>query len=220
VVGGVQSCLGSPSPQATGSPAQANANIQSTLLDPAKGAVAAPNFIYAHGTPGLLTIRRTITNISATTIISAEIRITSLSELNGPPEPGVTTQPATPAEFRIINPATPTTQIAITGGHVVTVQNLSVAAPATASPGGGLDTTLTIPLPGGSLAPGASVSVALSLAVDRHGPFWFGYDLDALSAPAAAPARQSQTRRPATWPSQLPHFGIPSPYAIGRGTLP
>jgi len=217
VVGGVQSCLGSPSPQATGSPAQANANIQSTLLDPAKSAIAAPNFVYVRGTPGLLTIRRTITNISATVITSAEIRITSLSEVNGPPEPGVTTQPATPAEFRIINPATPTTQIAITGGHVVTVQNLSVAAPATASPGGGLDTTLTIPLPGGSLAPGASVSAALSLAVDRHGPFWFGYDLDAISAPVSAPAGQSQTRRPAT---PLPHLGIPSPYAIGRGTLP
>jgi len=92
-----------------------------------------------------------------------------------------------------------------------------VAAPATASPGGGLDTTLTIPLPGGSLAPGASVSAALSLAVDRHGPFWFGYDLDAISAPVSAPAGQSQTRRPAT---PLPHLGIPSPYAIGRGTLP
>jgi len=220
VVGGVQSCLGSPSPQATGSPAQANAIIQSTLLDPAKGATAAPNFVYVRGTPGLLTIRRTITNISATAMISAEIRITSLSELNGPPEPGVTTQPATPAEFRIINPATPTTQIVITGGHVVTVQNLSVAAPAIASPGGGLDTTLTIPLSGGSLAPGASVSVALSLAVDRHGPFWFGYDLDALSAPAATPDRQSQIRWPATQPFQLPHLGTPSPYAIGRGTLP
>jgi hypothetical protein len=117
VVGGVQSCLGSPSPQATGSPAQADADFQSALLDPARSIIAAPNFVYVRGTPGLLTIRRTITNTSATAITSAEIRITSLSEVNGPPEPGVTTQPPTPAQLRIIDPATPTTQIAITGGH-------------------------------------------------------------------------------------------------------
>jgi hypothetical protein len=222
IVGGVQSCLGSPSPQATGSLAQANANLQSTLLDPAKAITAVPNFVYAKGTPGLLTIRRTITNTSAAAVTSAEIRITSLSEVNGPPEPGVTTQPSAPAQLRLINPATPTTQITITGGHTVTVQNLSLDAPATASPGGGLDTTFTIPLPGGSLAPGASVSIALSFAVDRHGPYWYSYDVDAMtaSAVASAPDRQSRTSQPATAPSQLLHPAIPSQYATGQGTLP
>jgi hypothetical protein len=219
VVGGVQSCLGSPSPQATGSPAQANAETQSALLDPARGILAAPNWVYVHGTPGLLTIRRTITNTSSTTITSAEIRITSLSEVNGPPEPGVTTQPPTPAQLRVINPATPTTQITITGGHTITVQNLSVDGPATAVPGGGLETTLTIPLPGGGLAPGASVSISLSFAVDRHGPYWYGYDVDAITS-ASGPARQGRARRPAVPPSQLLYPGRPSQYATGSGTLP
>jgi uncharacterized repeat protein (TIGR01451 family) len=234
VIGGVQSCLGSPSPQATRTPAQDNADFLSALLDSARGAHAAPNFVYVHGTPGLLTIRRTITNTSPTAITSAEIRITSLSEVNGPAEPGVTAQPPTPAQLRLINPATPTSQITITGGHTVTVQNLSVDAPASYNPaspstgGGGLDTTLAIPLPGGSLAVGASVSIALSFAVDRHGPYWFGYDIDALAAPASAPAsapdhapaRHSRTHQPAAPPSQLLRPGTPDRYATGHGVLP
>jgi len=233
VVGRVQSCLGSPSPQATGSPVQANANLPSALLDPAQGATDAPNSVYVAGTPGLLTLRRTITNTSEATITTAEIRITSLSEVNGPPEPDVTAQPPSLAQLRVINPATPTTQITITGGHTVTVQNLSVDGPATTVPGGGLDTTLTIRLPGGSLAPGASVSIALSLAVDRPGAYWAGYDVDAVPAPAPASASapasapdgqgrtgQGRTGQPATPPSQLLHPATPSRYAFGHGTLP
>jgi len=222
VVGGVQSCLGSPSPQATGSPAQADADFQSALLDPSRSILAAPNFVYVRGTPGLLTIRRTITNTSGAVMTDGEIRITSLSEVNGPPEPGVTTQPPTPAQLRFINPATPTTQITITGGQTVTVLNLSLGAPATAVPGGGLDSTLTASLPGGTLAPGASVSISLSFAVDRHGPYWYGYDFDAIAitAPASAPARQSRAGQRAAPPSQLLHLGPPSRGAAGHGTLP
>jgi hypothetical protein len=218
LIGGVQSCLGSPSPQATGSAVQANGSLQSALLDPAKPVTAAPNFVYVKGTPGTLTIRRTITNSSGAAITTAELRITSLSEVNGPPEPGVTTQPPVPAQLRVVNPATPTSQITITGGHVVTVQNLSVDPPASAAPGGGLNTTLTIPLPSGSLAPGASVSIALTFAVDRHGPYWYGYDIDALTAPAAS-VRRPATRHHANPPTLL-HVAKPSRYATGHGTLP
>ena len=228
LVGGVQSALGSPSPRASGSPGQANRVLQSTLLDPAKAATAAPNFAYVAGAPGLLTFRRTITNSSGSTITKALVRITSLSEVNGAPEPGVTTQPPAPAQLRVINPAAATSTFTI-GGAAVTVQNLSVDSPASYNPatpgtgGGGLNTTLTIPLPSG-LAKGASVSIALSFAVDRHGPYWFGYDVDASTAagPLTArhqPARSGTTttpsRRPA--PPSLPATGPP---ARGYGDLP
>jgi hypothetical protein len=210
VVGGVQSCLGSPSPQDSGSPAGANADFRSALLDPAKPVTYPPNFVYVRGTPGRLTIRRTVTNTSSATITSAQIRITALSEANGPPEPGVSTQPPVPAQLRVIDPATPTSLVTITGGQAVTVQNLSVDPPADVYGDGGLGTTLTIPLPDGSLAPGASVSIALTFAVDRHGPYWFGYDVDAVTA--SGPDRQSQARRLAARPSRLS-------YATGSGTL-
>ena len=221
LIGGVQSCLGSPSPQATGSPAQANTSLLSTLLDPGKGTLAIPNYFYVPGSPGSLTIRRTLTNSSSATITTADLRITSLSEANGPPEPGVPTQPPVPAQLRVINPATPTSQFTITGGHAVTVHNLSVDPPATASPGGGLNTTLSIPLPTGGLAPGATISIALSFAVDRHGPYWYGYNIDALSAPASAPSRQTRTRHHQTTPpTTLLHPAKPGPSTTGHGTLP
>jgi len=195
VVGGVQSTLGSPSPLASGSPSQANADIRSALLDPAEAASAAPNFVYVRGTPGLLTVRRTLTNISAANLTSAEIRITDLSEANGAPEPGVSSQPPHPAALRVVDPATATSQVTVTGGAVVTVQNLSVDAPADPSPGGGLNTTLSIPLPGG-LAPGGSVSIALTFAVDHGGSYWFSYDIDAPSALNAAVAPGLGAPRP------------------------
>jgi hypothetical protein len=91
------------------------------------------------------------------------------------------------------------------------VQNLSVAAPAAGQ--GGLDTTLAIPLPDGGLAPGASVSFALSFAVFRHGPYWYGYDIDAITAPDFELSHQGQARRAAAPPSQLR-------YATESGILP
>lgn len=127
VVGGVQSALGSPSPLASGSPVPSNGALPSALLDPAQASSAGPNYVLVSTVSGdTLTIRRTITNTSGQTITSAELRITSLSEANGAPEPDVTTQPSNPAALQIIDPAAPTSQVTITGGVVLTVQNLSV----------------------------------------------------------------------------------------------
>jgi hypothetical protein len=187
-IGGVQSTLGSPSPLESGSSGQvtlSNGLVPSTLLDPTQAATASPNFVYQAGSPGVLTIRRTLTNDTGCTVSSAEIRITSLSEANGAPEPGVTTQPTNPAQLRVIDPTTPTSQVTLSSGQVVTVQNLSVDPPASASPGGGLGSTLTVPVDGG-LAPGGTINIALTFAVDQGGRYWFGYDLDALSTAAGA----------------------------------
>jgi len=130
----------------------------------------------------LLTVRRTITNSSGSTITSAVIRITALSEANGLPEPGVTTQPKSVAMLRLADPLTVTSPAATAAG-TVTVENLSVDPPAAASPSGvgGLNTTLTVPLPSGGLTTGATVSIAFTFSVLSHGTYWFGYDVDALS---------------------------------------
>ncbi|MGP0027156.1 MAG: hypothetical protein ACLPKE_27930, partial [Streptosporangiaceae bacterium] len=67
-------------------------------------------------------------------------------------------------------------------------------------------------------------SLAVSFAVDRHGPYWYSYDVDALAVPASAPdhapARHSRTRQPAAPRSQLAHPGTPDRYATGHGVLP
>ncbi len=192
-VGGVQPTLGSPSPTGTADPYQHNATLRSTLLDPGKGAGIAPNRVVVTGTPGQLVIRRTITNTTGQTITAAKVRVSALSEQFGAPEPGVANQPTGIAQLHAINPATPTEQVTVTGGASVTVHDLSVDSPS-AGPGGGLNSTFTVTLPGGGLAPGASINVAFTFAIETHGTFWFGYDVDATTtavAPGARPANRA-----------------------------
>jgi FtsP/CotA-like multicopper oxidase with cupredoxin domain len=79
----------------------------------------------------------------------------------------------------VVNPGTASSVVAVAGRGDVTVQNLSVDSPIVAASGGGLNSTLTVPLPLGGLPPGSSVDVAFTFQVDTGGTFWFGYDVDA-----------------------------------------
>ncbi|MEV7988121.1 fibronectin type III domain-containing protein [Micromonospora sp. NPDC085948] len=175
-INGVPSTLGSPSPQNTLGTYQQNAAMQSTLFDPNVAASAAPNRVR---TPNSLVIRRTLTNRSSAPITQARIRITSLSAENGAPYPGGSS-PQVHSNLRLVNPVNATASITISDGRTLFVRNLSMDTPATSPPGGGLGTTLTIPIDLGGLAPGASIHIALSFAVDTPGSFWVAYDVDAI----------------------------------------
>lgn len=137
-----------------------------------------PNWAYTAGNPGTLTVRRTITNTTGAAVTTMRVRITSLSEVNGAPQPGVPTQPALPAQLRIVEPATTTSTVTV-GGAPVIVLNLSPDGPSAPTPGGGLNTTLTVPLGPSGLANGTSVAVAFTFAVDGGKTFWFGYTVEA-----------------------------------------
>ncbi|MFG2048889.1 fibronectin type III domain-containing protein [Micromonospora sp. NPDC048935] len=191
-INGVPSTLGSPSPQNTLGTYQQNAAVQSTLFDPNVAASVAPNRVR---TANSLVIRRTLTNRSTAPITQARIRITSLSAENGAPYPGGSS-PQVHSNLRLVNPANATTSITISDGRTLLVRNLSMDAPATNPPGGGLGTTLTIPIDLGGLAPGASINIALSFAVDTPGPFWVAYDVDAIgggAVPRIAPSAKGAT---------------------------
>ncbi|MEU7803584.1 fibronectin type III domain-containing protein [Micromonospora arborensis] len=175
-INGVPSTLGSPSPQNTLGTYQQNAAVQSTLFDPNVAVSAAPNRVR---TPNSLVIRRTLTNRSSAPITQARIRITSLSAENGAPYPGGPS-PAVHSNLRLVNPPNASTSITISDGRTLLVRNLSMDAPATNPPGGGLGTTLTIPIDLGGLAPGASINIALTFAVDTPGSWWVAYDVDAI----------------------------------------
>ena len=172
VVDGVTSTVGSPAPQGSGSAVQANATLRSALLNPAVSSATSPNQSYTPGSPGALTIRRTVTNSGPSTVTVARLRVTALSQVNGAPQPGVVTQPATHANLRAVNP----TSAASTADALLNVQDPTLDAPATSA--GGLGSTLTVSLPSG-LAPGASVNIAVTFAVYQGGLFWFSYDMDA-----------------------------------------
>jgi hypothetical protein len=112
--------------------------------------------------------------------------------------------------------------VTISGGEVITVHNLSIDPPATATPGGGLATTLTLPIPGG-LAPGAAIAIAFTFDVDHGGTYWFGYDINALTTTntqANGSARHQAARHRPTSGIIPTRPAKPSRFASGSGTLP
>ncbi len=179
LVGGVQSMLGSPSPSGTKDPYRRD-TLTSTLLDPARTVAEAPNREVVAGVPGrppTLTVRRVITNMGTSAMSLVKLRLTSLSELNGLSQAGVPGQGGAGAELRLIDPLSPSSVVTVGTGSV-TVLNLGIDGPAVAGVGGGLDSTLSVPLTAGALAPGASVDVALTFSVDADGIEWFDYQVD------------------------------------------
>ena len=93
------------------------------------------------------------------------------------------------------------------GRGAVIVSNLAVDAPSTSIVGGGLNSTMTVTLPSGGLAPGASVDVALTFDVDTRGTFWLGYDIDAIDgslAPLSAKSADTERLRPSAGPRTRP----------------
>ncbi len=142
----------------------------------------APNRVITpvgRNTPGSLVIRRVITNQTGESLTALQIRIVDISAANGL-APILVPSSSVRAELRVVDPASPTTSITV-GGNPVTVQNLAVAAPTLPTPGGGLNTVLTVPLPAGGLAPGASVPIAVTFAVDAGGKFWVSWISEATT---------------------------------------
>ncbi|WP_140158028.1 putative Ig domain-containing protein [Micromonospora sp. NBS 11-29] len=194
-VNGVPSTLGSPSPLRQFGPFEQSDIIQTTLADPTKASNAVPNQEVLPETPTQpkrLIIRRAITNRGVTPATLVRLRISTLSQVNGAPIPGTPTPP-NPAELRLVNPGTTTSTITINGGTTVTVQNLSMDAPSTDPPGGGLSTTLTAPLPLGGLAPGQTIYVSLVFEVDKGGTFWAGWDVETIGGGPVVPPGLAET---------------------------
>jgi len=182
LVGGVQSTVGSPSPTSAVTPYNRSTQLTSALLDPSVAVDVAPNRVITpvgRNTPGSLVIRRVITNQTGESLTALQIRIVDISAANGL-APILVPSSSVRAELRVVDPASPTTSITV-GGNPVTVQNLAVAAPTLPTPGGGLNTVLTVPLPAGGLAPGASVPIAVTFAVDAGGKFWVSWISEATT---------------------------------------
>lgn len=180
VIDGVQSMLGSPSPSGLTTPTNRSADITSALLDPSKSADAAPNRVVTRtaGTPGgRIESRRVVINDSGSTVTSLQLRLIDISEANGLPQlPSVIPPGAPIAQLRAVAP--PTATVVVNGR---TVSNLTPAAPSLGG-GGGLNSTFTVPLPDGGLAPGQSATVALGFQASTSGRFAFRYSTEALLA--------------------------------------
>ena len=115
---------------------------------------------------GTLTVRRKITNVSATqTITALRLRFTS-----------ITTYGNTTASQAILTVRSSSDETV--GGKSVTGLILDQPPNQDAS-GGGLNSSLTVPLPSGGLAPGQPVNVDIVFHAVRGGSFSFGYNAEA-----------------------------------------
>jgi hypothetical protein len=197
--GFLQPALGAPAPSSSGSEFQQDGNFHSALLvlPPAGSQKTPPNRIYKAGSPGQLVVKRTITNNLNFPACAMQIRVTSLSQLNGGPDPfRGSDQPPNPAELRIVGPGfvgngsstapnTPATPNPFDYNPTAnTVYNLTPMTPSNSDAiggGSGQNATFKVRIlsifgPNGMPA-AATVSVSFTFAVDRTGFFWFGYNV-------------------------------------------
>ncbi|HTW08392.1 MAG TPA: hypothetical protein VME46_12825, partial [Acidimicrobiales bacterium] len=157
------STLGAPAPSDLASPTPTGYAATSSLLNPSVAQTASPNRVIV-SSPPTLEVRRTITNQGTTTLTNLELRIVA-----------ITTEGSPGGSAQLLAENSPSTTVTV-DSHSVTVEGLTLAAPSLAG-AGGLDATLSVPLQGGELAPGQSVSVQLYFAVPVGGSYSFTYQI-------------------------------------------
>jgi hypothetical protein len=176
---GIQSVLGAPGPETRSSPIRANlpgvCGLTKSLLDSGAPADSGANLVAAGGT---LSVRRKITNGSGTTITRVRFRVVDISTLGnrGPGE----------ADLRVIS-STDTTAT-LSNGTTVTVKGTTLDQPPAQPNGGGLNSSLSVALPPGELAPGASINVQFLLNVVQPGTYRFEIDVPETPCDTTVPA--------------------------------
>jgi hypothetical protein len=186
--GGVQSILGAPGPEnKPASPVQRNAVVKASLIDPLTASTSPPNRVRSGriepGVPnafGTLSIQRRFRNTTSAPITRLRFRIVDITTMNTP----VASAPQ--ADMRVLSSTGTVTNSA--GATVVTVTGLTLEEPPTQANGGGLNSTLTVVLAGGMLAPGNSIDVQFLLGVQQQGNFRFLVNVEALPGPSTTPA--------------------------------
>ena len=177
--GGVQSILGAPGPESSGQPVQRNSVIKASLIDGAASSTAPPNRVRSGqvqpGVPnafGTLSIQRRFKNTTALPVTRLRFRVVDITTLSSP----VASSPQ--ADMRVLTSTGVVTNSQ--GQEVVTVTGLTLETPPAQTNGGGLNSTLTVALPGGALAPGNTIDVQFLLGVQQQGNFRFLVNVEAL----------------------------------------
>lgn len=183
--------LGAPGPENLSSPVQHNATIKASLIDPQVASIASPNRVRAggqipNGQFGTLTIRRRFTNKTGRTVLALRFRLTGITTLGSPVEFG------SQADLRAASSSDTSVQ---TSTGPLPVKGTILEQPAAQTSGGGLNSTLVVPLTGGALIPNASVDVQFVLGVQRDGNFRFLVNVEALTQPVANSPQKGATRK-------------------------
>jgi hypothetical protein len=187
--GAIQSVLGAPGPENSGSHLQRNATIKSSFVDSQCGGFGAATSACArvrtsaNANPtnaafGTLLLRRRFTNTTGQKINRLRFRVVDLTT-KGNVQAGQ-------ADLRAIT----SDDIAVTDSNNqnVLIRGLTLAQATVQPEGGGINSTLAPPSVSLStpLAPGASINVEFRLGVMTNGGFRFFVNVEAVTASAAA----------------------------------
>lgn len=169
--------LGAPGPENLSSPLQHNATIKASLIDPQVASHLPPNRVRAGGTIpngafGTLTIRRRFINKTGRTVLALRFRLTGITTLGSHAEFN------RQADLRAVSSSDTEVQ---TSTGLLTVRGTILEQPPAQTSGGGLNSTLVLPLAGGALIPNASVDVQFVLGVQQDGNFRFLINVEALT---------------------------------------
>jgi hypothetical protein len=188
--------LGAPGAENSASPIQRNAFIKSSLIDPMVAATAPPNRVRSsfganptNAAFGTLSIQRRFKNTLSVPVTRLRFRVVELTTLN--------MRAAGQADLRVLSSNGQVTTSA--GTVLVTVNGLTLEPPAQPN-GGGLNSSLTVVVPGGGLAPGNTIDVQFLLGVQEQGSFSFFVNVEALPGPtnAASPLIEGSATKNAT----------------------
>jgi hypothetical protein len=176
LVVGNNAVLGAPGAENRISPTQRNSVIKASLIDPQVAPTMPPNRVRSsfganatNAAFGTLSIQRRFKNTLGVPVTRLRFRVVDITTFNNR-VPGNT-------DLRVLSS---TGQVTTSSGTVVaTVNGLTLEQPAQPN-GGGLNSTLTVALPSGGLAPGNTIDVQFLLGVQEQGDFRFLINVEAL----------------------------------------
>jgi len=182
VGGNATPTLGAPGPENLTSPIQRNATIKASLIEPQVASTASPNRVRdgtanvcnggvgpSNCTFGTLDIRRRFKNTTNATVTRLRFRAVDMTAgPNGAPGE---------ADMRLLTGS----DFAITTSlGMLTVKGTVLEQPPTQAGGGGVNSTVTVTLPGGGLANGNTIDVHFLLGVQQGGNYRFFINVEAL----------------------------------------
>ncbi|HEY9402133.1 MAG TPA: carboxypeptidase regulatory-like domain-containing protein [Pyrinomonadaceae bacterium] len=192
--GAIQSVLGAPGPQNSGSHAQRNATVKSSFIDPQCGGFGSETSACARvrtgantnptsAAYGTLLLRRKFTNTTGQRINRLRFRIVDITT-KGNFQGGE-------ADLRVLT----SSDVSVTGTNQqsILIRGLTLGQASFQPEGGGINSTLVPPSVSLStpLAPGASINVEFRLGVMVNGTFRFFVNVEAVTASVASAPEES-----------------------------
>jgi subtilisin-like proprotein convertase family protein len=180
--------LGAPGPENLASPIQRNSAFPGFNLDSTQPGGASPNRVRdftsdsaQNSTFGTLNIRKRVVNNTGGPVTSLRFRIIDITTF--PTPSGVADlRPRTSTNVVVsgINDAATCTAAGQATPCSVTVQGTTLQQPPSQLNGGGFNSSMSVAIPGGTLANGASIDVQFLLGIQATGTFKFYVNVEAL----------------------------------------